>query len=145
MAQAMPNDTLQPAIDRLRALVDGLWYPSETDAPVTVVVWPILPSESNLAGPALPQELAQELAAAGTPITQHPAEQFFQPILSQPFWHSPQGDHLAQRYQSLQAVLQASLSHLRTYRIGQVDITLYLIGQHPSGHYLGLKTNLVET
>jgi hypothetical protein len=145
MAQAIPDDTLQPDVDRLQALVDGLWYPSETDAPITVVVWPISPSENNSEESALPQELAQELAAAGTPITQHPAEQFFQPILSQPFWHSPQGDHLAQRYQSLQAVLQPCLSHLRTYRIGQVDITLYLIGQHPSGHYLGLKTHLVET
>lgn len=146
MVQAIPDDSLQPDVDRLQTLVADLWYPSETDAPVTVVVWPIPPSETPGNQAADPTStVPQDLAAAGTPITQHPAERFFQPILGQPFWHSPQGEHLAQRYQSLQAFLQAKLSDLHTYRIGQVDITLYLVGQHPSGHYLGLKTNTVET
>ena len=147
MAQAIPDPSLQPDLDRLQTLVADLWYPSETDAPVTVVVWPSPPSdgppEGQAADPA--RTVPQELAAAGTPITQHPAERFFQPILGQPFWHSPQGEHLAQRYQPLQDFLQATLSNLHTYRIGQVEITLYLVGRHPSGHYLGVTTNTVET
>lgn len=133
MVSTISDDSLQSAADRLQALAADLWYPSETDTPVTVRVWPL-----PLAEPLPP-------FPPGATVTEHPADRFFQPILSQPFWHSAQGDHLAQRYQALQDFLQATLTDLRTYRIGQVEVTLCLMGRHPSGAYLGVQTVLVET
>jgi hypothetical protein len=135
MAEAISNDAFQADVDRLQALVADLWYPSETDAPVTVVVWPS----------PLPEEGLEASDTAASPLTEHPPEQFFQPILKQPFWHSAQGDHLAQRYQAVQDFLQTTLTNLRTYRVGQVEIALYLVGQHPSGAWVGLQTQVVET
>lgn len=147
MAPAISDDSLQPDLDRLQTLVADLWYPSETDAPVVVVVWPIPPGETTPKpqgkGDLLP--IPPILANAGFPITDHPADHFFHPILSQPFWRSSQGEYLAQRYQDLQAFLQATLSNLHTYRLGEVEIALYLVGHHPSGHYLGVQTQVVET
>lgn len=136
MAQATSDHSLQPDVDRLHALVADLWYPSETDAPVTVVVWP---RETS------PTGYPSALEALGLPIAEQPADRFFRPILSGSFWQSSQGEHLAQRYQALQDFLQGSLSHLRTYRLGQVEVSLYLLGHHPSGHYLGVTTTAVET
>lgn len=133
MVQAIPDDSFQAAVDRLSLLTADLWYPSETDAPVTVVAWPLpLPDP----WPPFPP---------GATVTEHPADQFFQPILRQPFWHSAQGEHLAQRYQLLQDFLQATLTDLRTYRVGQVDILLNVIGHHASGGYLGVQTTIIET
>ncbi|MEB3291497.1 MAG: nuclease A inhibitor family protein [Leptolyngbya sp.] len=133
MAQAIPDDSVQSTVDHLQTLVANLWYPSETDAPVEVVVWPTPPGEI---GDAFPP---------GATVAEYPADQFFHPILSQAFWHSSQGHHLAQRYQALQAFLRDTLSDLRTYRAGQVEITLMVVGRHPSGQYIGVQTSLVET
>ncbi len=135
MTQAISDDSLQADVDRLQALVADLWYPSETDAPVTIVVWPSPQTDDVL----------ELLGAGASAITEHPPEQFFQPILNKPFWHSTQGEHLAQRYQAVQDGLQSTLTNLRVYRVGQVEITLYLVGQHPSGAWVGLKTQVVET
>lgn len=140
----MSHDSFADDVDRLRTLVADLWYPSETDAPVVVVVWPVPSPEAASADPP-PTPISQDLAASGAPLTEHSADQFFQPILRQPFWHSAQGEHLAQRYEALQQFLQAKLSNLRTYRLGQVEVTLYVVGQHPNGNYLGVKTQVVET
>ncbi len=147
MAQAIPDDSLQADVNRLHSLVADLWYPSETDAPVTVVVWPMPSPEPDSADqPTASAKLVpQELAMARDPLTEHPADHFFQPILRQPFWHSAQGEHLAQRYEALQQFLRATLTDLRTYRLGQVEVALYVIGQHPGGHYVGVKTHVVET
>jgi hypothetical protein len=145
MAQAIFDDSLQPAVDRLQTLVTDLWYPSETDAPVTVVVWPIPPGATTPKPPGQADGIPPALATAGAPITDYPADHFFHPILSQPFWRSSQGEYLAQRYQDLQAFLQTTLSNLHTYRLGEGEIALYLVGHHPSGHYLGVQTQVVET
>jgi hypothetical protein len=135
MTQAISDDSLQADVDRLQALVADLWYPSETDAPVTVVAWPAPQTDDVL-------ELLDTGASA---VTEHPPEQFFQPILKQPFWHSAQGERLAQRYQAVQDFVQTTLSNLRVYRVGRVEIILYLVGQHPSGAWVGLQTQVVET
>lgn len=135
MTQAISDDSLQADVDRLQSLVADLWYPSETDAPVTVVVWPS----------PWPKGVLNPLEAGSSTITEHPPEQFFQPILKQPFWHSAQGEHLAQRYHAIQDFLRNTLADLRTYRVGQVEIALYLVGQHPSGVWVGLQTQVVET
>ncbi|MFH7245664.1 MAG: nuclease A inhibitor family protein [Spirulina sp.] len=135
MTQAISDDSLQADVDRLQTLVADLWYPSETDAPVTIVVWPSPQADDVL------ELLDTEVSS----IPEHPPEQFFQPILKQPFWHSAQGEHLAERYQALEDFLQGILSDLRVYRLGQVEVALYLVGQHPSGAWVGLKTQVVET
>ncbi|QQE64371.1 hypothetical protein GFS31_10510 [Leptolyngbya sp. BL0902] len=133
MVQALSDDSFQADVEHLSLLTTDLWYPSETDAPVTVVAWP-----APLADPWPP-------LPSGSVVTEHPADQFFRPILSQPFWHSAQGEHLAQRYQALQDFLYTHLTNLRTYRVGQVEVTLSIMGHHASGGCLGVQTTLVET
>jgi hypothetical protein len=41
--------------------------------------------------------------------------------------------------------LKAELTDLRVYRVGSTDIDVYILGKHPSGAWLGLKTKVVET
>lgn len=127
-----PAASLATDLARLRGAVAGLWYPSETDAPLRVVQWDLPTLQATLANPT-------------KPLACLPGEDFFHPIFANPFWRSPQGGHLAQRYQRLRQLLWATLTEIKTYRSAGPQVSLYLIGRHPSGVYLGLQTLAVET
>ncbi len=115
----------------------GLWYPSESDALVSLVIYADpMPN---------PEAVAQKLATDGDNCEVHPAEAFFSPVLNNPYWASEQGGHLAQKYANLRDVLETHLEDLHSYRVGQVNVTLYILGRHSSGCYLGACTHVVET
>ena len=117
--------------------IAGLYYPSETDAPLAIAIY---------ADPDLDATtLGQQLGANADQFEHHPADEFFRPVFSNFYWSTPQGDHLTQRYRHLQEVLQSHLEDLHLYRVGTVDVNLYLLGHHPSGCYIGVYTHTVET
>jgi len=130
-------DSLNHYADRLQKATADLWYPSEIDAPLSVVFWPVDQLDNDT--------LKQLLSSESESVNRQPPEQFFQPIFSNPFWRTSQVEHLAQRYEALQCLVYDTLDNLYTYRIGTVEVSLYLIGQHSSGGYVGLCTTVVET
>jgi len=123
----------------LRAIegaLGGLWYPSESDALVSLVIYadPLPDTET----------LGRKLAAGDDSLRILPAEAFFRPVLYNPYWASEQGGHLAQKYASLRDVLETHLEDIQSIWVGQVNVTLYLLGRHSSGCYLGVCTHVVE-
>ncbi|HIK44930.1 MAG TPA: nuclease A inhibitor family protein [Leptolyngbyaceae cyanobacterium M65_K2018_010] len=137
MVSDWQSNSLQTFIEHLRVAVADLWYPSETDAPLTVVSWPGDQFDSTTLG--------QWLGRGREPVEQYAAERFFQPILHNPFWQTAAGGHLAQRYQRLQTWLGETLTDLHTYRVGTLEVAVYLVGRYPAGGYVGLGTTVVET
>ncbi len=125
------------ALSALEGALGGLWYPSESDALVSLVIYADpLPN---------PEAVAQKLATDDDNCEIHPAEAFFSPILNNPYWASEQGRHLAQKYANLRDVLETHLDDLHSYRVGQVNVTLYILGRQSSGCFLGVCTHVVET
>jgi hypothetical protein len=118
----------------LAAAAADLHYPSETDAPLTPFRW---------AGPASSTPDAASLVASlgrdpATPVEAVAFEAFFAPVT--------QGDDEgAERFRALRDRLQGELQDLRVYRVGRVDIDVYVLGRHPSGEWVGLQTKVVET
>jgi hypothetical protein len=128
---------LVACLQEMEEAIAGLWYPSESDALLSLVIY---------ADPdSAPEALGQKLAADLGPLEIRPAEDFFRPVLHNPYWASEQGGHLAQKFARLRDVLAAHLYDLRSFRIGQGNVTLYLLGRHPSGCYLGVVTHVTET
>ncbi|PZO39463.1 MAG: sugar-non-specific nuclease inhibitor NuiA-like protein [Shackletoniella antarctica] len=125
------------ALSALEGALGGLWYPSESDALVSLVIYadPLPNTEA----------LAQKLGAGDDSLQIQPAEDFFRPVLNNPYWASEQGGHLAQKYANLRDVLETHLEDLHSIRVGRVNVTLYLLGRHSSGCYLGVCTHVVET
>lgn len=132
MVDLSPAEVLATDLARLQRAVTGLWYPSETDAPLTVVQWDQPTLEAISANPA-------------KPLACLPGEFFFHPILTNPFWRSPQGGHLGQRYEDIKELLWGMLTEIKTYRSTGPEVNLYLMGRHPIGIYLGLQTLVVQT
>lgn len=129
--------TSQSAPPLLRALEEaaaGLLFPSETDAP-------FIPLElagaegADLSAEAL---LRAEGRAADAKVEQLSPDELFAPLLEA-------GDDDAKKYTRILDLLKAELTNVRVYRVGTTEIDVYILGKHPSGAWLGLKTKVVET
>jgi hypothetical protein len=113
----------------LTEAVQGLTYPSESDAPFDVFGGDRRPS----------RESAESVVAArhpDAPAAEVSVDQFFREL---------EGTEQAERFAALRRVLEATLSDVRVMRVGAVKVDVYLVGRNAGGGWVGLHTTSVET
>ncbi|WP_333139668.1 nuclease A inhibitor family protein [Microcoleus sp. B13-B6] len=117
----------------------GLLFLSETDAPFEVIHW-------QTQGELTPAKLLQ--------LTEHPpdapveivsVDDFFAIATQEEDWHDQEERQTVQRFQNLVNTLKQNLSQLQVYRVGSIEIDVYIIGVTDCGGLAGLSTKLVET
>jgi len=110
---------------------EGLRYPSETDAPFEPFSW------GRVQGDLTPQAAAKLAgAAADAPVEEQSADDFFQYL---------DAAENADQFRKLRQAILAQLSGARVFRIGSINIDVYLVGRTKDGEWAGLKTQAVET
>jgi len=127
MADQKP-DTPDQALELLRKASEGLMYPSESEAPFDVFRWK----------PSGPDSLkdVQAHAKKGAAVQEQPVDEFFNEL---------QESEDAQRFAELRRKLESVVSGLKVYRVGKINIDVYLVGKAGSGDWVGLHTSSVET
>jgi hypothetical protein len=126
-------------IQQLAQVIDGLLVPSETDAALEMFLWPAyLPWQPALIvhGMQLP---------ADTPINQLALAAFFAPLTRMRPSDTPAEHALRQRFVALQSWLEANLAEIAVYRIGTIEIAVWIIGRTAEGRLIGVTTLQVET
>jgi len=127
--------------DLLRAIEQAtkdLSFPSESDVPIE-------PHTFGASEPS-PEALVHTLGLpAETPVETTTPHSVFEGLTYAPKGASEDDIASAARFQGLLAILERDLSDLRAYRVGQTDITIFVLGHAPSGEWLGIKTKVVET
>lgn len=123
----------------LREAAAGLLFMSETDDPLEVFVWE--------GGAAITHEFLRRAAGKGAdaPVEEASAAEVFRAAASEPEWKGEAELGTARRFQSLLRLLTENLTGLTAYRVGAVDITIYVVGRSAEGNWLGLSTRAVET
>jgi hypothetical protein len=126
-------------IEELKQLTEGLLFMSESEYPFEIVYWK-----------GLPQMTSQSLrlltgAAEDTPVETVSVEEFFLVATSEDDWRADAGREEARRYVKLVGVLKENLSDLTVYRVGKINISVYVVGRTLTGNWLGLSTRVVET
>jgi len=125
-------------IDELEGATRGLTYMSESDHPFEVFDW-----GANEPTPEFLRRLGG--GDADAPVeTQTPAE-FFRAATSEPDWKGAEELALARRFQALLRLLEENLSDLKVFRVGTINMPVYVAGRTPSGVWLGVSTRVVET
>ncbi len=117
-------------VKELTTAVKGLLYQSETDAPLEAFAWP------GAAGP--PDEAAVRAntkAAEDAPVARVTLAEFTRTIPEE-----SRGD-----YAPLFAVLRNKLKGVAVFKVGEVNIDVYVVGRTTDGQYAGVKTHAVET
>jgi hypothetical protein len=125
-------------VEELSEATRGLTFMSESDYPFEVFAW-------GGAGPT--REFLRGLACADSAaaVETRGAREFFRAAASEPDWKGEDELAVARRFQSLLRLLETSLKDLKVYRVGTIDIKVYVAGRAPSGNYLGVSTRVVET
>ena len=124
---------------QLQQASEGLLFGSETDAPFELISW-------SPQGELTPAKLLQ--------LTNHPpdaplemlaVDDFFTRATQEEDWHDQKERETVKRFQNLVSVLKQNLSQLQVYRVGSIDIDVYIVGVTSGGGLAGLSTKLVET
>jgi len=114
----------------LQTAAKGLLFPSETDAPIEAFAWP--------GGAKPPDEAAVRANAkvdAKTPIEQLSLDDLKRTIPSE----------LGEDFKPLFAAIAKHLSGVSVFKVGEVEIDVYIVGRTADGQYAGVKTQVVET
>lgn len=144
MSGSHPEDASRPAAEsllpELRSACEDLLWLSETDAPFEVICWPEQPP------PLTPQDLLRLGGCpADTPIQTSRLEDFFGPATTEQDWFGAAEKAQAERYRHLQHLLTSRLEDPQVYRLGEVEVTIYVLGYTGDGQLAGVKTFAVET
>ena len=110
--------TNSPTMDALKAATAGLLYPSETDAPFDMSETSTVPDFSTAA-----DESIEEISIA----------HFFDGLEENP------------AFQNLRRLLERTLTEIRVFRIGTVEIHIHIIGKTSANTWITLSTLSVET
>jgi hypothetical protein len=121
----MSFDSLQD----LRDAIDGLDYPSESDAPFEPIDWPGTP-------PA--EQQVRATCGASARLSEITEDEFFQPLAATTD---------AERFEHLRQVLRQLVGPVRVLRAECEDslVRVFVVGQTPGGRSAGVQTTSVET
>ncbi len=126
-------------IDQLTQATEGLWWISESDYPFETIYWEDL---KEISSEKILEKSARDLA---TTVEVRELDKFFQRVIEEKDWYQAEEIAECKRYQELLQLLQTHLTDLKVYRVGEVEIDVYILGKTESGAIAGLATISVET
>lgn len=132
----LPPDAL---LSQLRSAAHGLQYPSETDAPFVPFAWQTMRDFS------IDKLLIATRHDRNTPVDGTEPEDFFAPLTRVEEWFDDSEREIAEQFQHLFDTLKDYLHELSVYRVGTVNMDIYIIGKTDDGYYAGVSTKAVET
>jgi nuclease A inhibitor-like protein len=50
-----------------------------------------------------------------------------------------------EQFRKLQEVIETNLADVRVYKVGAINIPVYIVGRSPEGQWLGVSTRLIQT
>lgn len=121
----------------LASLTENLLLPSETDASFQVVCFPEKPSKETL--------FSASGASEEATLEESSLAEFFFDLEREPTQPKEREISDAARFQQLHRFLQEELQEVKVWRIGQIDIEVWIWGREPDGTWIGLRSHLVET
>ncbi len=140
----MPSTTVLPAEQLYRELyrlADGVLYPSETDAPVDVLLWEVS-ERGALTIDALVDAFGISHQQA---ISEVPPEDYFEGVTETYDWQNEEERAMAERFRRMKELFFANVAIPKHYWVGERNVHVFLWGRTSDGNYVILKTGIVET
>lgn len=122
----------------LQTASEQLVFVSEADYPFTTLMW----ENCALSREQILERIGYDLS---TPIKIVELDDFFAVTITEQDWHEQEEQRIVERYKKLLKVLKQNLTDIKVYRLGVVDIDVYIIGKTADGDFAGLATKVIET
>ena len=133
MNEWLPKFKAENLLAEIEKSTAGLTYISETDAPI----------EPYSAGKA--DAVKVEHITTTAPHQEMSASDFFARLTLDRDWYGAKEKATAQRFADLQKLLEENLRDLKVFKVGRVQIDIYVVGLDADGNLNGIKTKAVET
>src|SRR5690348_3064332 len=123
--------------ERFDQLSEGLLFMSETDAPLTY--YELDPERSRRWPPSTAAECLQLIGEdPATQVEELAPEKFFRDL-------RPGNEDREDQIAALQKAMTEELKNLYGFRVGEIQINIFVLGIDDSGKVAGLRTLSVET
>ena len=129
----------EEVLQELTEAVAGLWFMSESDYPFAVFRW----DESVEITPQFLRQISGERPDA--PVVVKSLEEFFGSAMPEAAWKVDEELASARRDKSLKQTLEENLADLRVYKVGEINMPVFIVGKSDTGSWIGLSTRAVET
>lgn len=142
----MDKDNTQDQALRLlqtfNALSEGLLFMSEGDFPASSFFWDV----PGASGALTPQQFLKQLVLpVGTIFQERELDRFFRPQLRLDDPEDTEQVEMVEKFKALKAALEENLNNIKVYRVGEIQIQAYVVGETSFGGYAGILTTLIET
>lgn len=125
--------------DQIKKIVKGLYYISETDAEILPFVG------SKTTEVTAVEVLTQTENSSDSAIEEREFEAFFARLTKDQDWFGLEEKNNAQRFSALKNLLETNLRDLKVFKIGLIEIKIYVVGLNTEDVLMGIMTKAVET
>jgi len=124
---------------QIKKAAEGLYYISETDAEISLFV-----GEQT---EAMTKEtvLSQTKNAADAPVEERGFAELFARMTEIQDWFGDEEKETAQKFVRLKELLESNLRDLKVFKIGKIQLDVYVVGLDAENKLTGIKTKAVET
>src|SRR5215470_18938841 len=123
--------------EQFNRLIEGLLYMSETDAPLTY--YELDPERSQQWPPSTAYHFLQLIGEdPEAPVEELTPEKFFGDL-------RPGNEDHEDQVAALRRAMTEELKNLEGFRVGEIQIKIFVLGKDDSGNVCGLQTLSVET
>ncbi len=136
------NDDAKDAIgpsERISRAAEGLIYISETDSEIAPFVWGRAESVSIESVTAMAESTGERR------FEEVSAADFFARLTGIRDWYGDRDKERAAKFGDLYASLTSDLTDLKVFRIGTIQIDIYVVGMDADGRLAGVSMRAVET
>jgi hypothetical protein len=135
----MSRKTDEELFGALTEATQGLLYMSESDYPLEVIRWD---GSEQLS----PEYLRNVVGAdSSAKVEESNLDEFFRVPAGEQEWKGEEQLAEARKYRRLRQLLEENLTGIRVYRVGEINIGVYVVGMSAEGNWLGISTRVVET
>lgn len=126
-------------VEQIKNLCEGLYYISETDAEISSFT-------GGKANAVTKEEiLTQTKISLDTPVEERNFDELFTRLTEIQDWFGDEERQTAQKFADLRDLLKNNLRDLKVFKIGKIELEVYVVGLDAESVLTGIKTKAVET
>jgi Nuclease A inhibitor-like protein len=124
---------------QIKKIAKGLYYISETDAEFS----PFVGEEARDVTKDI--LLKQTGNRPDAPVEERDFDDFFKRLTNIQDWFGDEEKATAAKFGKLKELLERNLKDLKVFKVGRIQIDIYVVGLDKKGNLAGIKTKAVET
>lgn len=124
--------------DQIKETVRELYYISETDSE-------LFPFVGEKAKEVSANEILRQLGRDGELVEERNFEDFFKRLTEYQEWFGEEETKTANRFSELKELLEKNLREIKVFKVGRIEVDVYIVGLDKDGFLAGVWTKAVET